>query len=152
MPHRWKEGTDIYPHIHFMCTSDVDPSDNFGIEFEYTWCDIDEDFAKMLGLDSVESIRSRIKEKLAEEYEAEALSRMKRGVLSTVVTESTFEVPDGLVDRALESMMKSYREEFERSGDTDAEEKLREIEAKIPNFRSPLWSNGMRSISTLPAK
>lgn len=44
LPHRWKEGTTIYPHIHFMCTSDVDPADNFGIEFEYTWADINEDF------------------------------------------------------------------------------------------------------------
>jgi len=28
-----------------MCLSDVDPSDNIGIEFEYTWCDIGEDFS-----------------------------------------------------------------------------------------------------------
>ncbi len=45
MPHKWKEGTTIYPHIHFMCTSDVDPTDKFGVEFEYTWVDIGEDFA-----------------------------------------------------------------------------------------------------------
>lgn len=44
MPHKWKEGTTIEPHIHFMCLTDVDPSDNFGLEFEYTWTNIDEDF------------------------------------------------------------------------------------------------------------
>ena len=44
IPHRWKEGTDIIPHIHFMTTTDVAPSDNFGIEFEYWWADIGEDF------------------------------------------------------------------------------------------------------------
>jgi len=44
MPHTWKEGTDIYPHIHFMCTSDVSPAEYFGIEFEYWWADINEDF------------------------------------------------------------------------------------------------------------
>jgi len=44
MPHKWKLESTIYPHIHFMCMSDVDPSDNFGIEFEYTWADINEDF------------------------------------------------------------------------------------------------------------
>ncbi len=44
IPHKWKEGTTIYPHIHFMCTSDVDPADNFGIEFEWAWADIGEDF------------------------------------------------------------------------------------------------------------
>jgi len=45
MPHRWKEGSIIYPHIHFMCMTDVDPADNFGINFEYSWADINEDFA-----------------------------------------------------------------------------------------------------------
>ena len=44
MPHDWKEGTDIYPHIHFMCLTDVDPAENFAIEFEYTWADFTEDF------------------------------------------------------------------------------------------------------------
>ena len=44
LPHRWKEGTAIYPHIHFKATSDVSPADNFGIEFEYTWADQTEDF------------------------------------------------------------------------------------------------------------
>jgi len=44
MPHRWKEGTTIFPHIHFLLSADVDPADNFGIEFEYTWADIGEDF------------------------------------------------------------------------------------------------------------
>ena len=44
MPHKWKLGSTIYPHIHYTCTSDVDPTDNFGIDFEYTWVDINEDF------------------------------------------------------------------------------------------------------------
>lgn len=45
MPHKWKVASTIYPHIHFMCTSDVSPTDKFGINFEYTWADIGEDFA-----------------------------------------------------------------------------------------------------------
>lgn len=44
MPHRWLEGSRIYPHVHFYCLTDVDPTDNFGIEFEYWWSDIGEDF------------------------------------------------------------------------------------------------------------
>jgi hypothetical protein len=45
MPHSWKEGSTIYPHIHFETTSDVDPSDNFGVDIEYIWVDTDEDRA-----------------------------------------------------------------------------------------------------------
>jgi hypothetical protein len=54
MPHKWKEGTTIYPHIHFMCTSDVSPADNFGIEYEYTWVDIGEDFAVNTTLSTID--------------------------------------------------------------------------------------------------
>lgn len=43
MPHGWKVGSTIYPHIHFECTSDVDPTDKFDIELEYFWVDINED-------------------------------------------------------------------------------------------------------------
>ena len=93
--------------------------------------EIDEDFAKTMGLDLVESVRSKVKEKLASEYGAEAVSRVKRDILNSVVKGSSFEVPEGLVTRALESMMKSYREEYGQSGDTGAEDNLREIEGRL---------------------
>ena len=43
MPHDWKEGSRIYPHVHFECTSDVDPTDKFDLELEYFWVDINVD-------------------------------------------------------------------------------------------------------------
>jgi len=54
MPHGWKIGSTIYPHIHFVCLTDVDPTDNFGIEFEYSWVDVNEDFAANSTLSSIE--------------------------------------------------------------------------------------------------
>ena len=54
MPHRWKEGSTIYPHIHFMCMTDVDPADNFGIDFEYTWADINEDYPANSTLENID--------------------------------------------------------------------------------------------------
>jgi len=54
MPHSWKEGTTIYPHIHWMATTDVDPADNFDIDFEYWWADIGEDFPANTTLTNVE--------------------------------------------------------------------------------------------------
>jgi hypothetical protein len=44
MPHKWKEGSRIYPHIHYFVMTDVSPADNFKIEFEYTWQSEDNDF------------------------------------------------------------------------------------------------------------
>lgn len=45
IPHDWKEGSTIYPHIHFETTSDVDPADNFKFGYEYTWTNITADRA-----------------------------------------------------------------------------------------------------------
>lgn len=44
MPHSWRVGSVIYPHLHWCPESDSDPSDNIGIGLEYTWADIDADF------------------------------------------------------------------------------------------------------------
>ena len=52
IPHSWKEGTTIYPHIHFMTTTDVSPADNFKIGLEYNWASVGD----TLGNTSNESI------------------------------------------------------------------------------------------------
>ena len=45
LPHSYKEGSTIYPHIHFMTTTDVSPTDKFGIGLEYLWSDISDTLA-----------------------------------------------------------------------------------------------------------
>jgi len=54
MPHKWKIASTIYPHIHWFAMTDVDPTDKFDIEFEYTWVDINEDCAANSTLLNVE--------------------------------------------------------------------------------------------------
>jgi len=44
MPHAWKLGTTIYPHLHWMPTTDVDPSDNVRIILDYAWVNIGDDY------------------------------------------------------------------------------------------------------------
>lgn len=43
MPHGWKEGTDIYPHIHWTAKSDVG-STNVAWSLEYTWTNVGDTF------------------------------------------------------------------------------------------------------------
>jgi hypothetical protein len=45
MPHSWKIGSTIYPHLHWCPESSVDPSDNVGIGFEYEWVGIGDTFS-----------------------------------------------------------------------------------------------------------
>ena len=60
MPHSWKLESTIFPHIHIVCLTDVTPTDHFAIEFEYTWCDQDEDFAANTTLETIDEIDTGI--------------------------------------------------------------------------------------------
>ncbi len=37
LPHDWKVGSAIFPHLHWCPTSVVEPTDNIGIGLEYAW-------------------------------------------------------------------------------------------------------------------
>lgn len=108
---------------------------DFGIEVKQVGRkavpELNEELAKSLGVDSVDEIRSRIRKTLEEQSAAEAENQVKREIVRRVVEKSDFEVPQGLVDRALESMMKSYTQEFDASKDPTAQEKLTEMEEKL---------------------
>ena len=79
--------------------------------------ELDEEFAKTFKADSVDDLKAKIKEGLERADEQEAATKAKQEILVRMIGESLFEVPDGLVAMALESMMKSYREEFEARGE-----------------------------------
>jgi trigger factor len=93
--------------------------------------DLDDEFAKSLGVESAEDVKTKMRETMKETNETEATNQAKREVVRQIVEKSDFEVPQGLVDRALESMMKSYKDEFDASKDTTAAEKLTEMEEKL---------------------
>jgi trigger factor len=93
--------------------------------------EIGEEFAKLVGLDSMESVRSKVREGLAASYEQESIRKMKQDILHSIVKESRFEVPDSLVNMGLESMMKSYGENAEKAEDSEARRKLDEIRERL---------------------
>jgi trigger factor len=93
--------------------------------------DIDEEFAKMLGVDSIEVLRNKVKEGLEEAKEREADSKLKRDLIYAVIEQSDFEVPEGLVKMALDSIMESYSEEKKESEDPEAQQKLAETRDRL---------------------
>jgi trigger factor len=93
--------------------------------------DLDEAFLKGLGVESVDAMRSKLKTGLAAAYERDAASKAKQEILSRIAEETSFEVPEGFLAMAIESMLKPYREEFERAGEPDAETKLAEVRERI---------------------
>jgi len=93
--------------------------------------ELDESFLKVVDAESVDALRSKLRTALAAAYDREAASKAKQEILSRIAEENAFEVPDGFVAMALESMLKPYRQEFERTGEADAETKLAEVREKI---------------------
>jgi trigger factor len=93
--------------------------------------DLDEELAKAMGLESVEALTQKVRDGLKEAHEQEAVRKVQHDILHTVVEESSFEVPEGLVNMGLESMMKSYREEYGRSNAPDTADKMDEIRERL---------------------
>ena len=96
---------------------------------------LDEEFAKMFQLDSVDALKAKLKQGIQSAREHEATSSAKGEILRKIVEESQFEVPEGLIEMALDSMVKSYIEDLEAHGRARPEdkdqEKLKEIRERI---------------------
>jgi len=93
--------------------------------------ELNDEFAKKLGLDSIEVLRSKVSEGLEEARQQETDSRLKRDILNTVIEESNFEVPEGLVAMALDSIMKSYGEDEKDKEDPEAVEKINQARERL---------------------
>ncbi|MEQ8333168.1 trigger factor [Nisaea sp.] len=58
---------------------------------------IDDEFAKLFGMDDLDSLKEAIKGQLAQEYVGAARNKLKRTLLDTLEKKHSFEVPDGMV-------------------------------------------------------
>jgi trigger factor len=92
--------------------------------------DIDEEFAKGFGFESLEAMRKSIRERLEEDYARVSRERIKRRLLDELAKRYTFEVPQGLVEQEfgqiwgqVERDQKAGGKSFEEDGTT--EEKAR---------------------------
>jgi trigger factor len=107
----------------------------FGVEVKQVMSkvlpELDQSFLKMLDAESVDALRSKLRTGLEAAYDREATSKAKQEILTRIAEENSFEVPEGFLAMAIESMLKPYREEFERAGEADAETKLAEVREKI---------------------
>jgi trigger factor len=92
---------------------------------------VNDEFAKTLGAETALVLRMKVREGLEGAARQEAASRAKREILNTIIQESEFDVPEGLVNMALESMMRSYREEYGEKQGGGTEEKLKEIRERL---------------------
>jgi trigger factor len=91
---------------------------------------IDDEFAKTLGLESLDKLKDAARERITAEFAGATRQRVKRTLLDRLDEAHRFEAPPSLVDQEFEQMWNSIKSEMEASGKTFADEDTTEEAAK----------------------
>jgi len=94
---------------------------------------IDEDFAKSLGLESLEQLKGLLKGQLEQETAGLTRTQMKRQLLDTLAAAHDFAVPPSMVDAEFEQIWQQLEAEVAKEDDPDAARQ--EIEADKADYR-----------------
>ncbi len=102
--------------------------------------EIGEDFAKSLGMESLDKLKEAVKDRLRQEHDAVSRQRLKRALLDALDERHNFDLPPALVEQEFENMWKAANEEMTSQGKSFAdegttEEAAREDYRKIANRR-----------------
>ena len=91
---------------------------------------INDDFAKTLGLESLDKLKEAARERLTAEFASAIRQRVKRTLLDRLDESHRFEAPPSLVDEEFNLMWNSIKAEMESGGKTFADENTTEEAAK----------------------
>lgn len=94
---------------------------------------IDDDFAKELGLESLEQLRDLLKGQLEQETAGLTRTAMKRSLLDQLAAGHDFEVPPTMVEAEFDQIWQQLTQEASREEDPEAA--LKEIEAEKDDYR-----------------
>ncbi|HKX80398.1 MAG TPA: trigger factor [Novosphingobium sp.] len=94
---------------------------------------IDEDFAKQLGLESLEQLRGLMRGQLEQETAGLTRTQMKRALLDQLAAAHDFAVPPSMVDAEFEQIWSQLT--HEASHDENPEAALKEIEDEKDDYR-----------------
>src|SRR6187200_352156 len=91
---------------------------------------IDDEFAKTLGLESLDKLKEAARERLVSEFAGATRQRVKRALLDRLDDSHKFEAPPSLIEEEFNLMWNSIKAEMESSGKTFADEDTTEDAAK----------------------
>jgi trigger factor len=92
--------------------------------------EINDEFAKTLGLESLDKLKQAARDRLAAEFAGATRQRVKRALLDRLDEAHRFEAPSSLVDEEFNLMWTSIKAEMESSGKTFADENTTEEAAR----------------------
>jgi trigger factor len=91
---------------------------------------IDDEFAKSLGLESLDKLRDAVKDRVSREHAAMSRQKVKRALLDELDKMHKFEPPPTLVEEEFDRVWKSVLQELENERKTFADENTTEEKAK----------------------
>jgi trigger factor len=92
--------------------------------------EINDEFAKSLGLESLDKLKDAARERLTAEFAAATRQRVKRMLLDRLDESHQFEAPPSLVEEEFKLMWNSIKAEMESGGKTFADENTTEEASK----------------------
>jgi trigger factor len=92
--------------------------------------EINDEFAKTLGLESLDKLKEAARERLAAEFAGATRQRVKRALLDRLDETHKFEAPPSLIEEEFSLMWNSIKAEMDSSGKTFADENTTEEAAK----------------------
>lgn len=91
---------------------------------------VDDEFAKTLGLESLDKLKEAARERLVAEFAGATRQRVKRALLDRLDEAHRFDAPPSLVDEEFNLMWNSVKAEMDSAGKTFADEDTTEDKAK----------------------
>ncbi|RED42299.1 trigger factor [Rhodopseudomonas thermotolerans] len=91
---------------------------------------IDDEFAKTLGMESLDKLKEAAKGRLAAEYAGASRLKLKRQLLDRLDEAHKFDAPPSLIEQEFEVMWRSINAEMQSTGKTFADENTTEDAAK----------------------
>ncbi len=91
---------------------------------------LDDEFAKSLGLESLDKLKEAMRERLTQEFAGATRQRVKRVLLDRLDEAHRFDPPPSLVEQEFELMWNSIQQEMQATGKTFADESTTEEAAR----------------------
>jgi len=102
---------------------------------EYVERPIDDEFAKSIGMETLDDLRKQVGGRLEQEYAQAARARLKRDLLDKLNDEHQFDVPKGMVDGEFDSIWAQF-EKAKEAGQLDPEDTGRDEEELKDEYRT----------------
>lgn len=91
---------------------------------------IDDEFAKKLGLESLDKLKETVRERMGQEFGQMTRLKLKRDVLDALDGTYSFELPEKLVEAEFNGIWNALDQEMKRSGKSFADENTTEEDAR----------------------